>query len=151
MLKEIKEVDHDRGILRVTTVGERWYVRPGVVPETGLPKYDYVPSVTWIASHYPKGIGFYKWLANKGWDEAEAIKEAAGGRGTRVHKGIETLLRGGKVRHDMSIDGAELSVDEYRAILSFVRWFKTLPPDVEIMATEYVVWNTEHKFAGPST
>ena len=31
-----------------------------------------------IAGHYPKGIAFYKWLAEKGWDESQALKSAAG-------------------------------------------------------------------------
>lgn len=148
MLKEIKEVDPERGIIRVTTVGERWYVRPKADKRTGLPDYEYVPSSTWIASHYPKSVGFYKWLASKGWDEAESIKEAAGGRGTRVHKAIETLLRGGAVPHNWSHEGIELAADEYAAVMSFAAWFRTLPAGTEVLAAEYTVWNEQVGYAG---
>ena len=94
MEKIIKVVDKKSGIVQVTTVDERWYARPSQDPVTKLPTYQYVPSVTWICDYYPKGIAFWKWLANKGWDEAQAIKEAAGDRGTKVHQAIVDLLDG---------------------------------------------------------
>jgi hypothetical protein len=81
MQKHIRVVDEKKRIVQVTTTDERWYVRESADEKTGLPSYKYVPSVTWIAGHYPKGVGFYKWLADKGWNEAEAIKTAAGGKG----------------------------------------------------------------------
>ena len=97
MKKIIRTVDEARGILQVTTVDERWYVRSITDGSTGLPQYLYVPSVTWVAGHYPKGIEFYKWLASKGWDEAQAIKNAAGDKGSKVHYAITALLTGQKV------------------------------------------------------
>lgn len=148
MFKEIKEVDPDRRIIRVTTTDERWYVRPKANATTGLPSYEYVPSSTWISSFYPKGTEFYKWLASKGWNEAEALKESAGDRGTRIHHAIEDLLRGVPIQHNAVYDGVELSVDEYWAVMTFKSWWKTLPPDTELLGMEYVVWNKEHGYAG---
>jgi hypothetical protein len=74
MKKEIREVKD--GIVQITTVDERWYVK-ALKDEEGILKVVFVPSITWIAGHYPKGIAFYKWLAGKGWDEAEALKQSA--------------------------------------------------------------------------
>lgn len=94
MKKLIRRVDPKRGILQVTTVDERWYCRTGTDPKTGNPAMEYVPSATWIAGHYPKGIWFYKWLAKNGWDEAQAIKEAAADKGSKVHHAISALFDG---------------------------------------------------------
>jgi hypothetical protein len=65
-----------------------------------LPILKYVPSVTWITGHYPKGVQFYKWLAEHGWDESQAIKQAAGDNGSKVHDAISAILRGEEVRID---------------------------------------------------
>ena len=78
MKKEIIVVDEKNGIFRVTLPDERWYTMKSFDTKTSLPIYQYIPSVTWIAGHYPKGIGFYRWLAEKGWDESQALKNAAG-------------------------------------------------------------------------
>jgi hypothetical protein len=72
MKKLIRNVDEKRGIVQITTYDERWYAHEVKDPITGIPTVIFVPSVTWVAESYPKGIGFYKWLADKGWDEAEA-------------------------------------------------------------------------------
>src|SRR3990167_5217666 len=99
MQKEIRTLK-DGGLVQITLVDERWYARPKMDEVTGLPvTYEFVPSVTWICGFYPKGIPFYRWLASTGWDEAQAIKNAAGGRGSKGHQAIGDLLggRGGAV------------------------------------------------------
>lgn len=83
MKKEIVRIAN--GIYRITTLGERWYAREVLSPGTGLPEFQFFPSTTWIAGCYPKGIGYFKWLAEHGWDEAEALKNAAGEKGSKVH------------------------------------------------------------------
>jgi hypothetical protein len=144
MEKLIKTVDEKMGILRVQTTDERWYVRESTNTETGLPQYEFVPSVTWIAEHYPKGIAFYKWLANKGWDEAEAIKVAAGDKGSKVHQAICALIDGNVIKIDDKIPnpttGAdeEITLEEYEAVMSFVAWYKEAKP--VIIKREFVVW-----------
>jgi hypothetical protein len=60
-----------------------------------------VPSVTWISGFWPKGIGFYKWLADKGWDEAEAAKQAAGDKN---EKSLTYALEKLKEVHDKCVE-----------------------------------------------
>lgn len=150
MKKIIEEVDKEKGIKRVTTVDERWYIKETTDQKTGLPSLKYVPSVTWIAESYPKGIGFYKWLADKSWDEAEALKVAAGEKGSRVHQAIHELISGKEVRIDSkyTIDGeeSELSLEDYDCIISFARWAAESKPT--FIKTEYVVFNDELNYAG---
>ena len=152
MNKEIRTVDEERGIMRVTTVDERWYARTIADPETGLPVWDYVPSVTWICNSYPKGIAFYKWLAEKGWDESQAIKNAAGEKGSKVHLAVKALLDGETVKMESEFFNEslgrpeQLSLEEYDCIMSFCDWYAEAKP--AIIATEFVVWNEEYRYAG---
>lgn len=138
---ERKVVDKKLGIVQCTTEDERWYLVDQI----------YLPSVTWICSFYPKGIGYMKWLAEKGWNEAEALKVLAGNKGSRVHKAIELLNSGETVRHDtlfMDDSGVELELtaDEYEAVISYANWFKSTNP--KILRSEFTVVNTEFGFAG---
>lgn len=152
MKKIIKEVDKERGIVQVTTADERWYVIDSESKITGLPEYKYIPSVTWISGHYPKGIAFYKWLADKGWDEAEAIKSAAGDKGSKVHKAIEWWLKGNEVRIDSKFQNPtteqveELTLDEYNCVKSFTDWWIENKP--ELLKTEIVVVSEKYGYAG---
>jgi hypothetical protein len=152
MKKEIRTVDETKRIVQVTTTDERWYVRESLDEKTGLPSYKYVPSVTWIAGHYPKGVGFYKWLADKGWNEAEAIKTAAGGKGSKVHSAISSLINGQTVEINAQFLNPstgqleELTVEEYDALASFVSWFKSVNPTV--LSNEITVWSDKHNYAG---
>lgn len=144
MKKEIRTVDEKKGILQVTTVDERWYVRDMTDPETGLPKYRFYPSVTWICDHYPKGVAFYKWLASKGWDEAESIKTAAGDKGSKVHYAIRDLIEGrivaidAKYRNNSTGEDEELSLEEYDCLMAFALWHKEVKP--KFIACEFAVW-----------
>lgn len=149
MKKEFRSVSD--GHVQVTVSDERWYSRPGVNAVTGLPEIQFVPSVTWIAGHYPKGIGFYKWLADKGWDESQAIKEAAGDKGSRVHRAIVDLLDGGTVPMDAKIalgdePAQELSLEEYDCLRSFADWWAACEP--ETLARELTVFSEEWQYAG---
>ena len=138
MKKEIKTIDKTKGIVRITTVDERWYARPGKDPETGLPVIDYFPSSTWIAGCYPKGIGFWKWLAEKGWDEAQAIKESRGTSGSKTHQAIDYLEENGKLPIDMVFEDEPLAIEELEAIMGFVRWWDENKP--ETLAGEMTVF-----------
>src|SRR3954471_22229820 len=133
MKKIIRETDEKRGIVQVTIADERWYVKEERDGKTDLPALRYVPSVTWITGHYPKGIHFYKWLAEQGWDESQAIKQAAGDKGSKVHEALSAILRGEEVRIDSkfvnrskSTEEApyleELTFDEVECIISFLDW-----------------------------
>lgn len=146
---EIKDVTKD--IVRVTTQDERWYIKP-VKGEDGLPQIAYLPSITWIASCYPKGTEFYKWLASTGWDEAKAIKESAGARGSKVHAAVEILLKEGEfsftdtVTNPNTGEQEQLNSDEYECVMNFLAWYKETNP--EILAVEEVFFNKEMGYAG---
>lgn len=150
MKKEIKEVK--KGILQITTVDERWYVREKKNKKTGLPEYEFVPSATWIAGYYPKGIGFYKWLAMKGWDEAEAIKQAAGDKGSKVHYAGEDILLGKEVKmtdkyiNPTTEEPEELIREEYECLMSLTDWLESVK--IEVVAVEITGFNDEHGYAG---
>lgn len=135
----------DENIIQITTLDERWYQHI----KTGA----FYPSSTWIADYYPKGVHFYKWLAEKGWDEAESIKSAAGDRGSKVHHAIEFLLAcpGNIVLMDQDFANSAgeispLTVQEYEAVLSFAAWWKEAKPTV--IQNEQVVFNDEYEYAG---
>jgi hypothetical protein len=95
----------------------------GVDPAIGLPAlFDFVPSVIWIAGFHPKGVQFYKWLANQGWDESQAIKQTAGDKGSKVHAAVEDLIAGNTVsmeakylNHSTERD-EPLSLEEYETL-----------------------------------
>lgn len=100
-----------------------------------MPVYTYYPSVTWIAGHYPKGIPFYKWLADRGWDEAEAIKNAAGDKGSKVHKACEDIDMGVKIDvvnakyvNNSSGQPENLTREEVDCIISYSDFIETFRP-----------------------
>ncbi len=142
------------GWLRVTTQDERWYSRK--VSADGTEdnyKWDFVPSVTWIAnSGYVKGVGFYKWLADKGWSQAEEIKASAGEKGSKVHQAISRLVTGGTVTiHDCfenprTLQSEEITAAEYECLMSFCEWFRQVKP--EVLDSDYTVWNERYRYAG---
>jgi PD-(D/E)XK nuclease superfamily len=157
MKKIIRETDEKRGIVQITVADERWYTKPGQDPVSGVPVCTPVPSVTWIAGSWPKGIGFYRWLAEKGWDEAEAIKVAAGDKGSRVHLAIEHILNGEEFRIDTKVADknrsteqelatAELTYEELLCVKSFIDWRNEVKP--EILATETTIFSDINGYAG---
>lgn len=152
MRKELRTVDEEHGIVQITTVDERWYAFQGIDKTTNLPTYKFLPSVTWICEHYPKGIAFYKWLADKGWNEAEALKTAAGDKGSKVHYAIGDLLDGKEVSMESvyinptTEQSEPLTLEEYECLLSFAVWFKEIQP--EPIEREFVIINKEEGYAG---
>jgi len=148
MHKEIKIINKEKGILRITCLDERWYSKAGENPETKLPEYQFFPSSTWIASHYPKGIAFYKWLADKGWNDAEAIKNAAGNKGSKVHQAIELLEKVGELpietvfaNSDTGV-GEQLATGELDCIFTFTTWHDETKP--ELIANEMTVFGSNY-------
>jgi len=152
MKKEIIEVDKKRGVYQITTTDERWYTISAMHDATGLPYFKFIPSVTWITSYVYKGVEFYKWLASKGWDEAEAIKTEAGDRGTKIHKAIEKLIDGEVVKMDTEFENrsdeksTDLEPDEYSAVNSFIKWCEADEP--EFILSEVTLTSEEYDFAG---
>lgn len=143
-MKIERRVTKSPGIIQVTTEDERFYYKES--------EDRYVPSVTWISSFYPKGIAFYKWLADKGWAEAESLKVAAGDKGSKVHRAIENLLSGKEIKMtDKYVNFTtgleeELSVEEYECILSFYDWYQEYKP--KIIGFEQVIFDDHYGYAG---
>lgn len=137
----------NNGIMQITTIDERWYEDTVNNPDT------YVPSASWITSYYPKGIQYYKWLAEKGWDESEAIKNEAGVKGSRVHNAIEDLVKGNEVSleskyfNELTGKDEELTAEEYYAVMTFEQWFNEFAPD-EIYISELSGVNSEIGYGG---
>ena len=72
---------------RITLLDARFYF-----DEEGKP----VPSVTTILEAYPKDFGYLKWLKDAG-ENADAIRDEAGRRGSIVHELTERYDRGEEV------------------------------------------------------
>lgn len=148
MIKEIKIIDKEKGIIRITCLDERWYSKESINKDTGLPEYQFYPSSTWIAGMYPKGIGFYKWLADKGWSDAEAIKNAAGNKGSKVHQAIELLETTGELPietvfiNNDTYQPEQLATDELECIFSFSKWHDEIKP--ELLANEMTVFGDNY-------
>lgn len=152
MNKEIRIVDEKRGIVQVTTLDERWYGKQVTDKKTGLPVVAWKPSITFITSSYPKGIGYIKWIADKGYDKAEEIKMEAGDRGTIVHHACETLMANGNVRMDQMFldrEGNErtLTPDEYYHVLTYGQWYESegCPKPLKV---EHTVESEKYGYAG---
>lgn len=156
MKKEIREADVERGIIQVTIADERWYLKSKLNDLTGIPEYEGVPSVTWITQSYPKGIAYFKWLADKGWDESESIKTAAGEKGSKVHLAIEAVLRGEEVRIDSKFLNKntgqleEVTLEESDCILSFVSWKNMMEQQyvIDTISSERTIFSTKYGYAG---
>jgi hypothetical protein len=157
MKKVIREVDEKRGIAQITVADERWYMRPSKDAESGIPNYTAVPSVTWIAGYWPKNQAFWQWVASKGWDEAQIVKQAAGDKGSAVHLAIERILGGEEFRIDTKIEDKnrsteqdlalrELTYEELLCVKSFLDWRDAVKP--EVIATETTIFSDIHGYAG---
>ncbi len=134
MKLEIRKIDEKRGMMQVTIADERWYINE----EEKIS----VPSVTWISSYYYTSPYLIKWIADKGLDEAEAVKVAAGDKGSRVHKAIDMWLDGVEIKIDTKImhDGLEqeLSAEENVCFKSFLDWYQETKP--KIIGHDYVLY-----------
>lgn len=139
---EIRETTEE-GIIQITTLDERFYAK-----KNKNNTYQFNPSVTWIGHYSPIGIGLLKYIADKGWDETEAIKQAAGEKGSKVHKAIESLLAGQTITLEtgfQSSDGedySDLTPEEYWCVMTFAEFWKDLNSKhtVTLVDTEKTVW-----------
>lgn len=103
-------------------------------------RVKWLTSVSRYTSQAPKGIPFMKWLADKGWEEAERIKREGGIRGTAVHRAQEILANGGEVRlRDFSREVAE-------HIVSYANWYEDYQP--QFVATEEIVYDLDQGLGG---
>jgi len=151
MKKEIRKVSEDGKTVQITVADERFYVKTETDDKGNILSIKEYPSVTWKAGCYPKGIGYYQWLAKHGWDESRAIMMEAGNRGSKVHHGIESLLLGNEINMDDQLPNSEgeledITLEEYQALMSFIDWHKEAKP--EVLEIETTVFNDEYMYAG---
>lgn len=152
MKKEIQIIDEKKGIVRITTLDERWYGSQVNDKVTGLPVVVWKPSVTFITGSYPKGIGYIKWIADKGFDKAEEVKMEAGDRGTIVHHAIEKLitekilLMNAKIKDREGVE-REMTPDEYYCVITFHQWY-VANGSPKVIAVERTVASEKHGYAG---
>jgi len=145
MKKQIKVINKKKGIVQITTIDERFYSKPIKNIKTGLPEFTFLPSVSWICGYYPKGIQFFKWLATKNWDEAEAIKNEAGEKGSKVHLATELIDAGKKVAIDSKIMNSntekeeEITFEEYHCLMTYVSWLKETKP--KLISSEFNIFS----------
>ena len=152
MKKEIRQISDDGKTVQITICDERWYVKTETDDKGKVLSIKEYPSVTWITGYTPMGIGFYKWLASKGWDEAERIKTAAGTKGSKVHLAISDLLLGNDVKMEAQYPNKEtgqmeeLTLEEYECLMSFAEWYEETKP--KTIQNELAVFSEEHRYAG---
>lgn len=145
MIKEVRRVDPERGIVQITCTDERWYAREETDQSTGLPKIIFRPSVTWVCDYYPKGIGFNKWLKKNG-DESDQIARLAADRGYKVHRAVALLNAGETVSINDALEGQDgdfeaLTPDEYAGVMSYVEWWNSEGfLQYEILKFEHTIW-----------
>lgn len=161
MQKVVKLVDEKRGLYQITCSDSRWYLKPTIDPVTNLPSgYLPVPSVTWIADYWPNKF-LENWRAEKGIEEAEAIKRAAGEKGSVVHLAIDRILKGEEFRIDTKVEDKsrssegdtayrELTYEELLCVMSFINWRKEMEQDydIETIANEITIFSEINRFAG---
>lgn len=155
MKKEIKpiiDMQEESGKFRATTQDERWYIKPTMDKDNGLPVYKFYPSITWIVRYYYTNPQLQKWRDEVGAEEADAIKISRGQQGSKVHLATNLLEQGTELKisdklmnYDKGIE-EEISVDEWEAILSYKNWFEKFR--AVNLATEMEVFNDEHGYAG---
>jgi hypothetical protein len=105
----------------------------------------FFPSVTTILQAYPKDPGFFKWLKDVG-NDADAIRDAAGDRGTTVHKLTEQYDDGLEVSL-ISEDGRlNHSMQEWAMLSRYVEFRQRFP--LQILAMELQLISEKFEEAG---
>jgi hypothetical protein len=101
----------------------------------------YYPSVTTVLDLYPKGAAFAQWLKDVG-NSAGLIADRAAESGSKVHDGIERLIKG----EEIEWDDKEYSLDEWNGLLRFKDFYERFNP--KVISCESMVYSHEKKYAG---
>lgn len=104
-------------------------------------KEIWMKSVTAITGVYPKGYGFYAWLARQGsLENADQEKDAGGDRGSAFHSGAVEMQTGETIRQK------DYPPDAWEHLISLKAWHDKYQP--ENIAIESVVYNLRRRVAG---
>ena len=101
----------------------------------------YFPSVTTYLNSYPTSEHLVKWIAENGFHESRAMRDAAGKSGTKIHQNIELLLEGKELTREGSF-----TTEEWVKLESFVKWHQDYKP--EVIALEVPVFSKKGGYAG---
>jgi hypothetical protein len=126
------------GVIQVTLREYRWYLK-ALSESTKEITYDAFASVNWILSCFPKP-GLQYWKERTPPEQQLEIIEASRVRGSRVHHGMEALLRGETVKPDTVyawLDNTAFNYDEMVALAQMHKFLVAFKPIVE--ATEMAV------------
>jgi hypothetical protein len=105
----------------------------------------FYPSVTTILQAYPKDAGFYKWLKEVG-NDADTIRDAAGERGTTVHKLTEQYDEGLEVSLISEEGRLNFSMQEWSMFERYVNFRQRF--QIEIIASELQLISEKFEEAG---
>jgi hypothetical protein len=105
---------------QITFLDTRFYLS-----ETG----NYVPSVTTILDCYPKPPSFYDWLKKVG-EDADAIRDEAGNRGSTVHKLTERYDAGEEVNLIDESGNIDYKLSEWSMFERYVEFRRRFEFDV---------------------
>lgn len=105
----------------------------------------WVPSVTTVLEAFPKDYGYFKWLKEVG-EDADAIRDEAGRRGSVVHELTERFDKGEEVTL-LTEDGRPgFKLQEWAMFERYVDFVTRYPHEVDTIEQNYV--SPELGFAG---
>lgn len=133
-----KKWEVDAASNRIQFLDSRFYqAGPGV----------YVPSVTTILEAYPKGAQYAEWLKKHG-EDADAIRDEAGRRGSVVHSLTEDFDRGNAL-HLMDADGGpRYKLMEWAMLERYVEFRRRYKDCTTIHAIELNMASADLGYAG---
>src|SRR3990167_3573259 len=88
-----------------------WQKGPGKIKEKFL---GHFPSVTTCLQAYPTSEQLIRWAADKVFAESREIRDAAGRAGSKIHLGIDDLLKGATLQEP------SYTTEEWVKLKSFV-------------------------------
>ena len=104
-----------------------------------------VPSVTTLLEAWPKGAQYYEWLKKNG-ENADAIRDEAGRRGSVVHNLTESLDLGNEVQLCEPDGSPRYKMSEWAMLERYVDFRRTIKPTVIEVETNLI--SSELGYAG---
>lgn len=127
----MKAVRFDVKANRIEYAEEHWYEIDG----------QYYPSVTMILDVIAKGYGYDEWLKSVSLN-ASYIARIAADKGTRIHRAIEQITMGEKIKNELE----EYEFEVWEKICQWHEWFTGLK--VKPIASEQIVFSKSLGVAG---
>lgn len=134
--KKMKNALIDFKTNQITFLDSRFYTTP---------RGNFVPSVTTIGEAYPKGPEYYQWLKKVG-EDADNIRDAAGERGTKVHKASELLDEGKELSLINESGYQDYTLLEWEMIGRYAEFMQRYSP--KIVASEMNIVSESLGYAG---